>query len=268
MEIRNPVFADHFYPGDPTTLKSMIETFISQAGAVPEDEICGAVAPHAGYQFSGGVAVLSHLAYKDEEFDRIMIIGPSHKSYFWEPRVDNRSHWRTPLGDSEIDQVAVDHLVSSGIVADSGVFDPEHSLEVQLPFIQVISPGTKIVPVIVGDQGFDSCKKLGDAISRLPGKTFVIASSDLYHGYSLDECRRIDNHTIETVLGLDPERFSQELTAERAMACGGGPIVALLQHCRQAGVGSAKMLRYTNSNEVMGVSGGYCVGYVSIVFLR
>ncbi|HID32724.1 MAG TPA: AmmeMemoRadiSam system protein B, partial [bacterium (Candidatus Stahlbacteria)] len=214
------------------------------------------------------VALLAHLGHHGKELDRIVVIGPSHQSYFTDPVVDNRSSWVTPLGEIMVDQEGVSVLIESGLRTDANPFDIEHSLEVQVPFIQYLSPGTKILPVMIGDQNLDACKRVAQAIGRLEGKTFVIASSDLYHGYSYDECRKTDDHTIATILHLDPEKLSQELEANRAMACGGGPIISLIIYSKSKGVKQASVLKYTNSNDVMGVKGGYCVGYVAIGFLK
>ncbi len=268
MEKRPPAYAGSFYPDDPDRIKRMVEDFLTQPVEIPKGEIIGAVSPHAGYQYSGAIATLAHLCHRDGKWDRIVIIGPSHHAYFKDPVVEGRDFWITPLGEVEIDGEGRSILIGSGIGADHRPFDPEHSLEVQVPFIQIFSPGVKILPIMIGDQSLESGERVAQALSQLPGSTFILASSDLYHGYSYEVCKKTDTHTIEMILTLDPGRFQEELSTGRAMACGGGPIIALLSYGRKIGVTKAEVLRYTNSNDVTGTKGGYCVGYVAIAFLR
>jgi hypothetical protein len=144
----------------------------------------------------------------------------------------------------------------------------EHSLEVELPFLQKVLEGFKILPVMMGDQSPQACQILAEALARVcRGKRLLfLASSDLYHGYSYEECVAVDARTLGFIERYDPEGLAEAIERGQAQACGGGPVVVVMTAARELGANRAKMLYHTNSNDVTGERGGYVVGYGAAVF--
>ncbi len=281
--IREPVVAGQFYPANPETLKGMIESFLEKANVSPQKNITGIVCPHAGYPYSGQTAAYSFKAISGGEYNTIILIGPSHHSFFDGISVYDKGEWKTPLGI-----VPVDASLSKEIESyNPGVIkyfpeghSMEHSLEVEIPFLQVIFPNFKIVPIVMGNQTLNMVNILTDALVKtLKGKDkwLILASSDLYHGYSYSQAYSSDKKVLKYIEDYDGDglmKYIQEFEMEHrgeqiAAACGFGPIAVMLKTTKALGGSKPKLLNHTTSQDVVGVSpGGYIVGYSSFIVKR
>ena len=272
-KVRKPAVAGQFYPADPTTLRRMVEEMLENARKVPvEGEIVGLVCPHAGYPYSGPTAAVAYKEVMGKRYDAVVVIGPSHREFLRGSSIWAEGGYETPLGVVPIAEDVAKKMLSpeDDIVFSDAGHRYEHSVEVELPFLQVAIPDLKVVPVVMGEQNLRACRNLADAIVRAckGKKVLIVASSDLYHGYSYEECNRTDERTLKAILRFDPEGFVQGLLSGEYQACGGGPIAAMLMAARELGADKVKILTHTNSNDVVGERGGYVVGYSAIAVYR
>lgn len=271
--VREPAVAGAFYPADKEELRLEVDSFLKEVKKEPfQGRIIGIIVPHAGYPYSGLVAAHSFKQIEDVKFRTMILIGPSHRSYFEGVAVYPKGEWKTPLGNLEIDEEIAAQLVAQDelIVSSPTPHESEHSLEVELPFLQRVNKNARIVPVMMGAQTENICNRLGDALAKvLSGQTDVLmlASSDLYHGYSYDECLSTDSITLSYIEKFDPDGLLSALSSNRAQACGGGPIASLLYAAKKLGANRTKLLKYTNSGDVTGNRVGYIVGYSAWVIL-
>jgi MEMO1 family protein len=208
VEVRQSAVAGRFYPGRTDELAALVDALLA-AAAVPEEPLAEAyVVPHAGYRYSGLTAarVYARLRGHAGEVRRVVLIGPAHYVPLYGSAASARTAWETPLGEVPVDLAAVSTLAAGGLAAvDDLPHEPEHSLEVQLPFLQRVLPaGVPIVPLLVGEsRPNDVAVTLVAAVE--PG-TLVLCSTDLSHYLRLTAARRRDAGTAEAVLGLAPER--------------------------------------------------------------
>ncbi|MGB2698708.1 MAG: AmmeMemoRadiSam system protein B [Candidatus Zixiibacteriota bacterium] len=276
-KIRKPVVAGSFYPGDPVTLTRQIADFFKKAKKedVP-GEIVALIAPHAGYVYSGQVAAYGFKLLEGMKFDVVVVISPSHVSAFSGSSVYNGSAYQTPLGKIEVDKSLAKeissldqevHLSDKGH-AISGMRG-EHSLEVELPFLQIVLGDFKLVPIVMGDQDFGSCKALGQALSKaLKGrKVLIVASTDLSHFHPYDDAVKLDGIVLDRVGSFDYEGLYDDLIAGRCEACGGGPVIATMIAAQSLGADQSRVLHYANSGDVTGDKSGV-VGYMSAVLFN
>lgn len=264
---REPAVAGAFYPAEKDELLREVDSFFEEVKKQPiEGKIVGIIVPHAGYPYSGLVAAHSFKQIDDEGFRVVILIGPSHRGYFEGIAVYPKGEWKTPLGSLKIDEELANELISQDeiIVANPAPHQIEHSLEVQIPFLQKVNDNLKIVPVMMGVQSETICRRLGDALARVLADrsgVLMLASSDLYHGNSYKDCLSTDSLTLSYIEEFDPDGLITALSSNRAQACGGGPIVSLLYAAEQLGGNKAELLKYTNSGDVTGNRVGYVVGY-------
>lgn len=271
-KIRESVIAGSWYPGQPETLKKEIQNYLSQAD-VPSitGELVGIVSPHAGYMYSGGVAAYGYKLLEQQSFDRVMILAPSHRAYFKGASIYHLGGYRTPLGvvplDREIVTALMEHtsLISHVPQAEA----QEHSLEIQLPFLQVVLKSFQLTPLIIGDQSFEFCRKLAEVIAQvcLGKKVLLIASSDLSHYHPSPKAKLLDQIVMDRVAAFDPEGLSEKLSTDECEACGGGPIMVLLLAARMLGADTAQILRHATSGDVTGES-KQVVGYMSAAIYK
>jgi AmmeMemoRadiSam system protein B/AmmeMemoRadiSam system protein A len=269
---RQPAVAGQFYPGDAKTLTAMIDTMLARA-EVPavSGRLVGIQVPHAGYPFSGPTAAHAFKLLQGMDSVTVVMLGTSHHVMLDKAAVYARGSWRTPLGD-----VAVDEALAKAILAqDKFLADmpeahaQEHSIEVQVPFLQRVLGSFKIVPIMLLQPTFEQCERVGKAIARAAkGKrVLLLASSDLYHGDSYGDANRIDSATVGLMAKFDPKAFHAALERDEAQACGGNAITAMMVAARELGADTAVVLAQTNSNDVVGERGGYCVGYSAVAFV-
>jgi hypothetical protein len=276
-DIRAPAVAGMFYTDDATQLRREVETLLA-AASPPNmaNQIIAAVAPHAGYMYSGGVAAHTFKALQAcysppsaKKSPAVFLIAPSHREAFPFISVFTGQAYRTPLGEVPIARELAQALVDSDpmIHADWRGHRAEHALEVELPFLQVIWPQFQLVPVVMGEQHWELCRLLGEQVARLcrAFPALILASSDLSHYFSYDEAVQFDECFIQHLKAFAPEALQQALDNEECHACGGGPVVAAMVAAQALGADTVDILRYQNSGDVSG-DHSMVVGYLAATF--
>ncbi len=276
-QVRKPTVADSFYPANSVVLSQQIADFFKKAKKeeVP-GEITAIISPHAGYVYSGQVAAYAYKVLEGMKFETVVVIAPNHVLGFSGASVYNGVFYETPLGKIETDQKVAKEITSfekTVYLSDKG-HSPfrgrgEHSLEVQLPFLQIVLGKFKLVAIVMGDQEYSTCEKLAHALSKtLKGKeALIVASSDLSHFHPYDEAVRLDKVVIDDVNSYDAEQLLQDVASGKCEACGAGPIVSAMLAAKGLGADKAKVLKYANSGDVTGDRTGV-VGYMSAVIYR
>jgi len=261
-KVRQPGVAGAFYPANPDELKNMVDGFLAKAQVPPTtDPLIAVIAPHAGHPYSGAVAAFSYAALKGRKFQRVVIIAPSHYDSFPFSSVYDGDAYVTPLGKVQVDKAFAAKLAAqgnsirlSGRGHERSGEQSEHSLEVQLPFLQRTLGQFELVPIIMGDQSYEASRALGVALAKLIGSsdTLIVASSDLSHYHPYDEASTIDHNTLHAIEAWDYYDLSRNLQSRVWEACGGGPIVAAMMAAERLGANRAALLKYANSGDVTG----------------
>ena len=280
--IRKPAVAGSFYPQNPETLMKMIEScFLSDFGVgyVPEmkefdgDEYpVNVMSPHAGFQYSGPIASHSYCAIVENGFPEVfIIISPNHTGYGSEVSVYNEGEWMTPLGNVEIDGEFADFIISFSDVA-SADFQAhlfEHSIEVQLPFLQYFSNDFKIVPIVMGSQSFsassDLAKAIYDAGNEIKRSYCVIASTDLSHFNNQEKANTVDGYVLEDIENMNEFKLYEEVIQYNITMCGYGPVMTTIALSKMCGKHTSEILKYGTSGDVTGDLTSV-VGYASGIF--
>ncbi len=271
--VRPSYVAGAFYPSDPKELSNMIEDFLSRANPPKlEGKLMGIQVPHAGYIYSGKVAAYAYKLIQGRKYELVVLIGPSHFYPFSGGAVYPEGEWKTPLGEVKIDEDFASKLIKEkmGFFAGERYHVREHSLEVELPFLQkVLKPGFKIVPIVIGPYNPQRIlQEAGKFAKLLKGKNFlVIASSDLSHYHTLKECRRRDKRTIEEMLSLRPSLFLWQASKMEVEACGASAIALTEAILSNLGMNRAVLLKWGNSSEA-GIGTERVVGYSAVAFLE
>ncbi len=271
--VREPVVAGQFYPGDKKTLEKTVDELLSKTPIqkIP-GEVIGIIVPHAGYPYSGPTAAYGFKTIANKDIKTVIMLGPTHRKFFQGAAVYGQGTWKTPLGENAIDETLAQKIINYNPLLKNmpDAHSEEHSLEVQVPFLQRILTQFKIVPIMLLEPSYQECEIIAQAmVSNIADKNvLLLASSDLYHGYSYSECKKTDSVTLKFIEKVDPEGLYQSLKKEQAQACGGYPIVVLMLASKLLGANQSKILHKTNSNDVMNEKGGYCVGYAASVFFQ
>jgi hypothetical protein len=228
--------------------------------------VIGLIAPHAGYMYSGQVAANAFRTVEGHEFDAVVVVAPSHHVYFEGSSIWRQGPYKTPLGEIEIARTIADAIAKadSSIKSRPDAHLGEHSLEVELPFLQVASPNLRIVPIVMGDQSLANCRRLAEAIaSSVKGaNVLLVASSDLSHFHDYDEAVRLDGIVEDHIRNYDADGLARDLDSRSCEACGGGPIITVMLAARKLGATKAVVLKYANSGDVTGDKSSV-VGYVA-----
>ncbi len=272
--IREPAVAGAFYPDDPKALAAEIRRYVSKAAFdAIEGDIVGVISPHAGYVYSGQVAGYGMRAISGRAYDTVVVIGPSHRAYFKGAAIMSKGGYRTPLGMTDIDEDLAAAIMREGGPASEnvGVHGAEHSLEVQIPFLQTVLKGFKIVPIVMGSQETNTCEDLAGIVSRgikaLGRRVLVVGSTDLSHYYSYAHAVKLDKHIVDRLEAFDIKGMVDDFDAEISEACGRGPMIVTMMVSKALGATKCKVLKYANSGDVSGDRGNV-VGYTSAVFCR
>lgn len=272
--IRKPAVAGSFYPSEKFALGKIIDEFLEKAKLTKIDNNINAIiAPHAGYIYSGQVAAYAYKALVGKKIDTVILIGNSHKEYFDGISVFAKGYFRTPLGDIEINNDFAKKLMdySNKIYFKESVHQQEHSLEVQLPFLQRVLKDFKIVPIILGNKP-GLVDILINALKNLINeKTLIIVSSDLSHYPNYDDAKYSDNKIIEAILTGKRENLikviidleKQRINNLQTCACGQDAIEVAMGLFNKAEI---KLLKYANSGDVASEK-SQVVGYASILFI-
>ena len=268
--VRPPAVAGMFYKGSPASLCKNVDELLEDA-RVPEIKgtIRALVSPHAGYVYSGFTAAHAYKPLRGRNYDCVIAVGPSHREYFDGISIFNGDDYETPLGKVPICEEMRSELlkIEKTIVSSTAGHRSEHSIEVQLPFLQRVLGEFTLVPIIIGDQRKQLCFKLADAIARVKNdrNILLVASSDLSHYHSYDDAVRLDKRVIDAIVNFDPDAFMDELEEKSFEACGGGPIAAIMKAAQQLGAKNSAVLHYCNSGDVTGDKSAV-VGYLAAAF--
>ncbi len=263
--IRLPAVAGLFYPSSREELVTMVDSFLANAPHYPPRDYVAVVVPHAGYVYSGPIAAHAYKAIASIRPEHIVIAGPNHTGYGAAVSVWPEGAWETPLGAVSIDEDAVAHILgrSTFAVADYDAHHYEHSVEVQLPFLQRIYRDFSFVPVTMMYQAPDAAKDLADT---LPDGTLFIASSDFSHYVPAEVGREKDLAAIQYILDLDVKGFYRFVRENDVSACGIGPIMTAMEYAKRLGA-RAELLAFGNSGDVTGDYSNV-VDYAAIAFYR
>lgn len=265
--IREPQVAGGFYTSDPAVLQLQISSFLEK---VPKKDVKGLlvlIVPHAGYVYSGQVAAYSYKQLVGEEYDTVVVIGPSHYKGFDGISVFNGDYYKTPLGKVEVDRELANLLIdaSEKINYFPEAEEREHSVEVQVPFLQSVLEDFKIVPILMGAQTPENAEILAGALSKYADeKTLIVASSDLSHYHNYDKAVFMDALALSYVENLDGVGLYQAIAGGRCEMCGYGPVMVAMLVAEKLGKTEIQILNYANSGDVTGDK-SRVVGYSAAV---
>lgn len=264
--IRKPVVAGHFYPKSPSQLEEMIAGMVDEKAT--KEEVVGLVSPHAGYIYSGPVAgaTISRIKFKDT----FIIMGPNHTGMGKPFSIMTEGVWQTPLGDVEIDsELGRRILVSSAhLEEDLEIHQYEHSVEVQLPFLQYFKRDFRLVPIVLSHADDDVYKEIGRGIAKAIKESgrdaIIIASSDMTHYEPQASAQNKDSQAIEAILALDEDELLRRINEFNISMCGYAPVISLISAAKELGAKGAELIKYQTSGDT---SGDYSsvVGYAGII---
>jgi MEMO1 family protein len=252
MILRKAAVAGRFYP---STTQPLLDEITGYVGSPqPQIPACGIMVPHAGYVYSGHVAgaVYSRIVLPD----RVIILCPNHTGLGAPLAIMSAGQWETPLGKVEIDADLAKSLMKHChlLSEDSEAHKFEHSLEVQLPFLQYLKPGFKFVPITIGSSGFASLERLGKGIAALLAERdeeiLLIASSDMNHYESDEVTRAKDKLAIDCILALDPKGLYDTIKSNSISMCGFGPAIAMLYGIQSGAALKAELIKYATSGDI------------------
>jgi MEMO1 family protein len=266
--VRKAAVAGTWYPGTRAALTAEVDAHL---GAVRARElggkVCALVSPHAGLRYSGRVAAEAYALLRGRRSLTAVLVGPSHRVAFDGVSVYTQGGFETPLGIARVAEGLAEAVVRAhpNIKADPWPHREEHSLEMQLPFLQRVVSELRIVPVLLGTQARAEVDALASALEvALAGKDAVlVASTDLSHYHSAAQAGPLDARVTECVAGLDPEELMTRLESYRGHACGGGALVAVMKAARARGACRAEVLRYADSGDVAEGDKTRVVGYLA-----
>jgi len=271
--VKKADFSGQFYPSGIKELKSMLDSMLESAVVdSPDGDILVLVSPHAGYGYSGQTAAYGYKLIRNRPYKTVIVLGTSHNKLFKGAAVYPQGSFETDLGFLEVDEDFANKLAEDcpSIFIDKGVFDKEHSVEVQLPFLQEVLSGFKIVPMVAGDCSLEDCRMIASSLNKAIGArkdVLLVVSTDLYHGYDPVQADLMDDLTLGFVGKMDYEGLYYSLREGKAQACGGFGLVVALDTAKQLSYQKVEILKHTNSSKVAGgVSAGvWTVGYASAV---
>lgn len=256
--VRHPVLAGTWYPGEAKELRSTIEGYLQQARLhenVPSDaDLLGIVAPHAGLMYSGPVAAYAYRIVQEHPVDAVVVLAPSHRVAFTGVSVFRNGPFATPLGQVPLHTELIESILNK--CPDVHHYPPahatEHAVEIQLPFLQVVLPSFRLVPLVFGHPSWDTCERLAQTLRDLSTsyRFLVVASTDLSHYHTDEEARRIDARVLERLRHFEARKLWQELLSGVCEACGAAPLLTLLLYAQKMGAKEVSLLRYATSADV------------------
>jgi AmmeMemoRadiSam system protein B/AmmeMemoRadiSam system protein A len=278
-DIRPSAVAGRFYPRDAGRLRAAVQRFLADAVPPATGRPIAIVSPHAGYIYSGQIMADAFAQARGHAYHLIVLLGVNHKTPdFTGVAVFSGSGFQTPLGIADIDQEAARRLVNRfpGAVLDKLVHRDEHSIEVLVPFVQVVFPGIPILPIIVSLEDGDACARFGEALAQslAERKALIVSSSDLSHYPSYADAQQLDHNTLQAMASLDFNRFvqvvrnqeSSGLTGLSTCACGAQTILAAMAASKYLGASTGAIVSYANSGDALVGDRDRVVGYGAVVF--
>lgn len=276
LDVRPSPIAGQWYPGDARRLSASIDGYLNNA-SLPgfEGQVVGVIAPHAGHVYSGPVAGYAFAALRGLTPDLVAVLSPSHYPYSQPLLTTAHQAYTTPLGPLRVDEAAVQALDAAlttelGFGLSAVRRDPEHSLEIELPFVQrVFFHEFRLIPVMVRDQSARTARGLGKALAAVLGgrSAILIASTDLSHFYTQQQAKQLDGELLRRVEAFDPEGVLLAEEEGVGFACGRGAVAAVLWAARDLGANQVKILHYATSGDVTGDT-SEVVGYGAAVITR
>ncbi len=272
MYRRKPAVAGSFYPSNSQRLGVMIDSYLTEAqGPSPKGDVIGVISPHAGYVYSGPVAAYSyHRLPVDTEL--VVVLAPSHRARFNGAAILSEGIFETPLGDVPIDAEIGARLKDRdyfGVIKEA--HELEHSLEVQVPFLQKVLKSFSLVPVIIGTVDIAICRGIAEGIhASLAGekrKSAIVISTDLSHYHSYTSAQTLDKHFSDALGTFDEKKVEDVISSGKAEACGEGPVLTGMILCRLLGAKKVEILKYANSGDTAG-SKDQVVGYLAAAFIK
>ena len=273
MRVRSPAVAGAFYDARPDRLDKEVRQRLAEAGLggppTPRDAF-GAVVPHAGYVYSGPVAATVYARIRIPA--TCVILCPNHTGRGAPAALDPSDAWRTPLGDVPVDRRLAARIreLAPSLEEDAEAHRREHSLEVQLPFLQVLRPDVSFVPISLGEPSLGLCREIGDALARVCSEEaeppLLLASSDMNHYESREIGRPKDDRALARIEGIDAEGLYRTVLTEEITMCGYLPATALLFAARAAGAGPGVVVARRDSGDETGDPSSV-VGYAGVVIV-
>ena len=279
-EVRPPAVAGGFYPGDPKTLAAAVEGLLEDAKKLPiEGRIVAVIAPHAGYPYSGPIAAAAFRQIEGRKVSTVLLLGCSHRAAIRGVSVYSGDGFRTPLGVVPVDTALAGWFQKQDprFTAPREAHDQEHSLEVELPFLQKAIPGFKIVPLLMGEVDRGTIERLGEVIAealRNDPAAMVVCSTDMTHYPPYQDANRIDRETMEAIRAMDMDKVLA-ITAQSARLsvsnlvctlCGENAVLATMKAASLLGVKEGTLVDYANSGDAPIGDKSRVVGYGAVVF--
>jgi MEMO1 family protein len=273
--IRPSPIAGTWYPGQPATLRAEISRYLAGVGEpISEGKLHAIIVPHAGYHYSGAVAAHAFACLHGMHLELVAVVSPLHYHHHAPVLTSAHDAYATPLGYVEVDRESVAHVdqvlrprLGSGLFPLSR--DQEHSLEIELPFLQHILRDFRLLPIMLRDQRWETARAVGESLADvLAGKDMLlVASSDLSHFYPQPAARRLDGEILRRVETLDPEGIIKADDEGLGFACGRGAIAAVLWAACRLGANQARVLHHATSGDING-DFDRVVGYGAAVVLE
>jgi hypothetical protein len=266
--LRLPAVSGAFYPAEPHALAALIHKYVPPDDKTEKSRVRACLVPHAGYVYSGAVAgaVFAHIHFPK----RIIILGVRHFPYGEDAAMLSRGVWRTPLGDAAIDSGLAAKIAHACplLCEDALAHESEHSLEVQLPFLQVLDSDFTFVPIALGTLCFEALAEVGDALGKILAEendVLLLTTTDFNHYEDQSTTIRKDNFAIERILAFDAKGLYEICHKEKISMCGLGPTVAMLNALQHIGANKVELVRHTTSAAYSGDT-RKVVGYAGFLF--
>jgi len=276
-KIRPSVIAGSWYPGTKDALARTVDDYLAKVDQEPvAGELLGLVSPHAGYAYSGQTAAYAYHQLEGRTFDTVVLMGPSHRAWVGEYAASEEDAYATPLGLVPLDRAFLAAL-DGRLPLHRVRRDAEHSIEIQLPFLQRQLDGFALVPILMNADGAPAAQHLAAALAEVVReraaegrRTLLVASSDLHHIPDYQEVVRRDRAVVDAVAAYDLEALARRLMDPASTVCGRIPILAVLHAARQLGADATRVLHHTTSGDVTGqrTAGQYTVGYMAAAVYR
>ncbi len=269
---REPVVAGSFYPSHPDKLMRDIDSYLAEVkGPSLKEDIVALISPHAGYVYSGHVAAYAYKQLIGKDINLVVVMAPSHRARFDGASVIPGGSYITPLGEVEIDKEVCERLLAKKQFEFlRRVDEVEHSLEVQVPFLQRVLKSFTLVPIIIGCTDIEICNFLAQSIASIlkEKQSFVIIlSTDLSHYYSYNKARSIDSEFIKALETFDENELYEVLSAGKAQACGEGPVLTGIMTSKALGAKAVRVLHYATSGDTAGGK-DQVVGYLAAAITK
>jgi AmmeMemoRadiSam system protein B/AmmeMemoRadiSam system protein A len=278
-DIRDPAVAGKFYPGSAVKLRLAIEKFLQDAVTVKVKKPIAIIVPHAGYIYSGQICADGFKQVSNQPYDVVVVLGTNHTSPdFRKISLYPGDGFRTPLGTAPVEKDVISQLANADpadCTLDKSLHESEHSVEVIVPFIQVLFPKAKIVPVVVASPDREICARFGQALAKVlkNRRALIVASSDLSHYPAAADANTIDNETLAAIAKMDPAAFRATVQAHRdknipnlvTSACGEAPIMAAMAAAKSLDATHGVVVSYANSGDLSIGERSRVVGYGAVV---